>query len=59
MKHKVELVAFELYGYIWTNENARMLTNDMGVNLRIIGGQIMHEKISFKCICLGFLGAYE
>ena len=29
MEHKVELVAFGLYGYIWTNENARMLTNGM------------------------------
>ena len=24
------------------------------VNLRTIGGQIRHEKGSFKCICLGF-----
>ena len=31
MEHKVELVAFGLYGYTWTNENARMLTNDMGL----------------------------
>ena len=29
MEQKVELVAFGLYDYIWTNENARMLTNDM------------------------------
>ena len=34
----MELVAFGLYGYIWTNENARMLTNGNVVNLRTIGG---------------------
>ena len=27
----MKLVAFGLYGYIWTNESARMLTNDMGL----------------------------
>ena len=31
MEQKVELVAFGLYGYIWTNENVRMLTNGMGL----------------------------
>ena len=31
MEKQVELVAFELYGYVWTNENARMLTNGMGL----------------------------
>ena len=30
------------------NENARMLTQWHGVNLRTIGGQIRHEKVSFK-----------
>ena len=24
----MELAVFGLYGYIWTNENARMLTNE-------------------------------
>ena len=31
MEQKVELVAFGLYDYIWTNENARMPTKDMGL----------------------------
>ena len=31
MEHKVESIAFGLYGYIWANENARMLTNGMGL----------------------------
>ena len=50
----MELVAFGLYGYIWIKENARMLTNDMGLIEVKLEGKLGMKKDHKRAIGLVF-----